>query len=247
MGQGPAIVVLHGLFGSLDNWISFGKQLAVADYAVYLVDLRNHGNSFHDDEFNYTAMAGDIRRLVDELQIDSISIIGHSMGGKVGMFYSAIYENFIEKLVVVDIAPRYYPVHHQQILDGLTSIDVQSLTSRAQADEMLRSHVPSKGIRQFLLKNLHRNSSNSFEWKINLPVIQDQIVNVGEGLPSSYTIQAPTLFIKGGNSDYINGNDQQDINRRFNNVKIQTIPGAGHWVHAEAPHELLKGVREFLD
>ena len=245
LGQGPPVVVLHGLFGSLDNWISVGKQLA-ANYSVYLVDLRNHGNSFHGDEFTYTAMAGDISQLVNELKIDPISIIGHSMGGKVGMFYTVLNENFVKKLIVVDIAPRHYPVHHQRILDGLSAIDVNTITSRSQADDVLRSYVPDEGTRQFLLKNLKRNSSGSFEWKINLPVIRDQIENVGESLPESPAVQVSTLFIKGGGSDYISGEDHQDIHHRFANVKIQTIPGAGHWVHAEAPRAFLKSVNEFL-
>lgn len=244
-GQGPPIIILHGLFGSLDNWMSIGRLLA-KNHTVYLIDLRNHGGSFHEDEFNYRVMADDVKNLVKNANLNDLSIIGHSMGGKVGMFYAAKYQQSIKHLIVVDIGPKYYPVHHQKILDGLSAIEPANLTNRGQADQLLSSFIPEPGIRQFLLKNLKRNSSGSFEWKMNLPVIRGQIENVGEELTSHAVIKVPSLFIRGGLSDYISDQDIDQIKLQFPAFEVKTIPQSGHWVHAEAPQEFLQTVEDFL-
>lgn len=246
LGEGPPILLLHGLFGSLDNWMTLSKQLS-SDFTVYLVDLRNHGQSFHSNQFDYNSMVMDIKRLADTLNIGVFSLLGHSMGGKVSMFYASQYPETIDKLIVVDMAPRHYPVHHQQILKGLSTIDPLSLASRNEADTKLQAYVNDEGVRQFLLKNLKRNSNGSFSWKINLQAISSQIENVGEGLPSSAEVDVPTLFIRGGDSEYISDEDIHQINRQFPNSTVSTVPGVGHWVHAEAPGKLLEMVKEFLD
>ena len=245
LGQGPPLLILHGLFGSLDNWMTLAKQLA-SDYTVYLVDLRNHGQSFHHSQFNYTVMAEDIQKLVEDLELSDIFLLGHSLGGKTAMFFTAHNESLVSILIVVDISPKYYPNRQLLILDALNAIDMNTLTSRREADDILSRYISEEGIRLFLMKNLKRKSADSFDWKINLPVLNEQIDQVGEALPSSVMVQVPTLFIRGGASDYISDEDQQGILAQFPNSNIHTIPGAGHWVHAEAPQELLETVKEFL-
>ncbi len=246
LGQGPPVMILHGLFGSLDNWMSMARALS-EQFKVYLVDLRNHGSSFHDDQFNYQSMAEDLRQLVGELELGPISMVGHSMGGKAAMFFTDENPQQVSRLIVVDIGPRYYPVHHQQILKGLSAIDIEAVSSRGQADEQLKNYVENQGIRQFLLKNLKRNGSGSFSWKINLPTIREEIDNVGEGLPPGSVIRVPTLFVRGGKSDYITDEDIPKIEQQFPNATIKTIHDAGHWIHAEAPEALLKELTAFIN
>jgi len=244
-GTGSPLVILHGLFGSLDNWTTVGKQMA-EDYKVILVDLRNHGQSFHHQQFDYHSMAEDIKQLIDTLELDDVAILGHSMGGKAAMFFADRYAEQLENLIIVDIAPKHYPVHHRTILDGLKSIELHSINSRTQADDQLKAYIPEAPVRQFLLKNLKR-TKNGFEWKINLPVLDQQIENVGEALPDLSTVDTRTLFIKGGGSDYISEEDKNSIGRQFPNSRVATVEGAGHWVHAEAPEELIDLVGGFLN
>lgn len=246
IGQGPALIILHGLLGSLDNWMSMAKYLAV-NSTVFLVDLRNHGQSFHDHQFNYEVMVTDLGDLLNDLSVTDYSILGHSMGGKVAMFHSARSPHGIKKMIIVDIAPKKYPVYHQQILDGLSSINPEELSSRRQADDLLSKFVHDPAVRQFLLKNLKRNSNGSFAWKINLTAIRDHIDAVGDGLPPKELIQIPTLFIRGGSSEYIREEDYRDIHKQFPQSIINTVPGVGHWVHAEAPQIFLEMVQTFLD
>lgn len=246
IGRGPPLIILHGLFGSLDNWVSVAKNLAV-NSTVCLVDLRNHGQSFHDQHFNYEAMVADLDNLINELGIADYSILGHSMGGKVAMFYAAQSPHGIKKLIIVDIAPKKYPVYHQQILDGLSSINTEELSSRRKADDLLSKFVHDPKIRQFLLKNLKRSSNGSLEWKINLTAIHNHINAVGDALPATELIQIPTLFIRGGSSEYIREEDYSAIHQQFPQSTINTIPEVGHWVHAEAPQAFLEIVQTFLD
>ena len=246
IGQGPVLIVLHGLLGSLDNWMSIAKNLA-SHYTVCLVDLRNHGMSFHHSEFNYQCMSQDLTSLVTRLKFENYSILGHSMGGKVAMFHAASNSRHIHKLIIVDIAPKSYPLHHQHILNGLSALQPEILATRIQADNQLKPYIPEPSVRQFLLKNLKRNTNKSFEWKMNLPVIRAQISHVGEALPHNALVHSPTLFIRSGTSDYIGENDFEDIRRQFPSSKIQTIQNVGHWVHAEASAQFLNMVLKFLD
>ncbi len=245
IGKGPPLIILHGLFGSLDNWMGIAKHLAV-NSTVYLVDLRNHGQSFHHQKFNYEVMAKDLGNLMDDLDVTDYAILGHSMGGKAAMFHTVRNPDRIRKLVVVDIAPKKYPVGHQQILDGLSSINPKELTSRRQADDLLNKFVHEPEIRQFLLKNLKRTSNKSFKWNINLKVINDQIDEVGKALPANASIKIPTLFIRGGLSKYINEEDYSAIHQQFPQSTISTVSEVGHWVHAEAPQVFLEMVQKFL-
>ena len=245
LGSGSPLIIMHGVFGSSDNWQTLGKAFSVK-YKVYLVDLRNHGNSPHSDDFNYELMIQDIIELMDDESLSSADIIGHSMGGKVAMHLATKYPARVDKLIVVDIAPKFYPPHHQQIFKGFHSVDLISLENRKEADEQMAQVISNVGVRQFILKNLTRNSDGGFEWKLNLSAIESAIEKVGEGLEAEVTFSGDSLFIAGGNSDYILENDFELIRRFFPKAEVETIVGAGHWVHAEKPKELSELVLEFL-
>jgi esterase len=242
-GEGPALIILHGLFGSSDNWLSIAKELS-ADYTVYLPDQRNHGRSPRSDQFDYAGMSQDLLEFIEEHQLDKPMIMGHSMGGKTAMYFALRHPDKLSKLIVVDIAPRHYPVHHDTIIQGLQSVDIANIRSRQEADEQLARYEPHPTVRMFLLKNLYREG-DSFAWRINLPVISAQIENVGEAM-SGGPVTNPTLFINGVKSDYIRPEDMELIHRLFPNAEHEEIAGAGHWVHAEKPEEFLKVVRKFI-
>jgi len=245
LGEGPPLIILHGLFGSLDNWLTAAKQLA-DDYKVFLVDQRNHGQSFHNDDFSYEAMARDLQFFVKELKIDNPILLGHSMGGKTLLKYTSLFGDYFSKMIVVDIAPKAYPVHHQFILDAYHAVDLNKVERRSDAEDQLKPLVKNVGIRQFLLKNLSRDKDGSFSWKINLPVIAENIEEVGEGLPDKQISEKPVLFIRGENSDYIKDEDMSLIKSLFPNANLVTIKNAGHWIHAEQPDAFLKTVQQFL-
>ena len=244
VGEGKPLIILHGLFGSLDNWLTIAKVLGETN-EVYLVDQRNHGKSPHHEVFSYGEMASDLLPLIEQNHLAPVTLLGHSMGGKTAMKFAQRYQERVDKLIIVDIGPRLYPQHHQKILEGLFSIDLEGLRSRQEADAQLAQYVPEMGIRQFLLKNLTRNSEGGFAWKINLPAINEQIENVGEPLASEPKIERPTLFIRGSNSDYIRDVDLPGIEQLFPNSKLETVKGAGHWVHAEQPNLFLEIVKSF--
>ena len=243
-GSGPPLVILHGLFGSLDNWFSIAKEL-VDHYTLYLVDQRNHGDSPHSYEWNYGVMVEDLRELLDAEGLDSVFLMGHSMGGKTVMNFAVTYPERVRKLIVGDIAPRYYPIHHQLILEGLNSLELSSLQSRKEADEQLAAFIPELGIRQFLLKSLGRDA-NGFAWKVNLSVITQHIEEVGKALDEGTVFEGPTIFLGGANSSYIQEKDLPDMKRHFPNCTWISIPNAGHWLHAEQPQAVVAEMRKFL-
>ncbi len=245
-GEGEPLIILHGLFGSSDNWMSIAKQF-VQSYQVVLVDLRNHGDSPHNDQWNYQVMAQDIHQLAEQLGYKNIHLIGHSMGGKVGMTIAGNYPGFLKKLVVADIAPKAYPLRHRKIIDGLLSINLGGLESRKEAEMALSVYVHEAGIRQFLLKNLTRDAIDGFKWKLNLEVINNHLENVGEATIPQTKIDTPTLFIRGINSDYITDDDILEIRKYYSNSKVETIGNAGHWLHAEQPDAFIKTVLDFLE
>ena len=237
MGEGEPLIIMHGVFGSSDNWQTLGKVFA-EHHKVYLVDLRNHGNSPHSREFNYPLMVADIVELMEDEQLDTAHILGHSMGGKVAMHLATSHPQRVRKLIVVDIAPKYYPPHHQQIFEGFHAVTLSTLKNRKEADEQMAQVITNIGVRQFILKNLDRNKDGSFEWKLNLNAIESAIDKVGEGLEENVHFEGSALFIAGGNSDYIMERDTEIIHQYFPKSTIITIKGAGHWVHAEKPQEL---------
>ncbi|MFD2512765.1 alpha/beta fold hydrolase [Pontibacter locisalis] len=246
MGHGQPLLILHGLFGTLDNWATLAKRLA-EHYNVFLVDLRNHGRSPHSEQHDYDAMADDVLRLVDELKIPTPAIMGHSMGGKVAMKYALKYPTRITKLIVVDIAPKAYPPHHDEIIDALQSVDLSSATSRGEIDEQLAIHISSEDVRLFLMKNLYRKEDNTFGWRMNLDAIEKNYEKIAAGITADVPFKKHALFIKGGKSRYIKQEDVYGcIEHLFTLVEVETIPEAGHWVHAEAPDQVYDLVTTFL-
>ena len=238
------LVILHGLFGSLDNWITLAKYFA-EHFHVYLVDQRNHGKSFHSDEFSYEHMAEDLNDFLIQHSIENPIILGHSMGGKTAMLFATQHPQMLLKLIVVDIAPKTYPVHHHKIIEGLKSLDLDKIERRSEADELLAVHIPQDDTRQFLLKNITRSESGGYKWKMNLLAIEKEIEIIGYGLPENSIFEKETLFIRGLKSDYIQDEDIDLIQEHFPNSVLESVENAGHWVHAQAPEQLYKLVVNF--
>lgn len=249
-GQGRPLVILHGLFGTLDNWQTLARRWATeAGLRVISVDLRNHGRSFHSPEHTYALMAQDVLDLFDHLQLGpDTTLMGHSMGGKVAMRLALDHPERPARLIVIDIAPRFSDMAHQdEILAGLHAVNLAAITNRQEADAALAQHIRNVGTRQFLLKNLYRQEDNSFAWRINLPVLADDLAAVGEETTSTSSFLKPTLFIRGGKSDYITADDKLNgIPALFPNSEVATVVDAGHWVHAEKPEEVFELVRAFV-
>ena len=237
---------MHGLFGSSDNWMTLGRQFS-ARFKVTIVDLRNHGRSPGSDLWSYDVMADDVFQLSQRLGVDSIYLLGHSMGGKIGMTLADKYPDLIKKLIVADIAPKYYPVRHRHIIDGLVSIDLKRIENRKEADAQLSKYVPEVGIRMFLLKNLTKDRGGAYTWKLNLKVINDHLENVGTATIPAKKITVPTMFIRGVNSDYITDGDILEIRKHYENSRVESIGNAGHWLHAEQPKAFMETVFDFLD
>ena len=245
LGEGHPLIILHGVFGSSDNWQTLGKVFS-QHFRVYLVDLRNHGNSPHSVDFTYDLMVQDLMELMHDEKITTAHLLGHSMGGKVAMHLATQHPEVVDKLIVVDIAPKYYPPHHQQIFEGFHSVDLANIKSRKEADEHLSIPISNLGVRQFILKNLTRNKDGKFIWKLNVKAIEDAVESIGKGIEETVSFEGETLFIAGGKSDYIIAEDHDIIGRFFPKAQIEVIEGAGHWVHAEKPELLSTQVLTFL-
>ncbi|HEY3404090.1 MAG TPA: alpha/beta fold hydrolase [Ohtaekwangia sp.] len=244
--KGQTLVILHGLFGSSDNWLTQARLLSNLGYRIFTVDLTNHGQSPHTDSFDYPSMVDDLAEFLKEQNLNNIVLLGHSMGGKVAMNFVMAHPDVIAKLIVVDIAPRPYNLEHYTIVDGLNAIGIDSLTSRNEADEKLSAYVPEADVRQFLLKNLQRKAEGGFSWKINLPLITKQLANIGVDLQFQGTFAKPTLFIRGRRSSYIRDEDRNRITALFPNSKLETME-TGHWVQAEKPQEFVDIVQQWLE
>jgi len=243
-GEGQPLIILHGLLGSSDNWLTQAKFLSTA-YKVYTVDLRNHGQSPHDPAFDYEVMVGDLNEFIDEHQLSNPVIIGHSMGGKTAMNFALIHPEKVQKLIVVDIAPRAYNLEHYALVEALCGLSIDTLTSRNEADNLLAQQIPDASVRQFLLKNLARNQQGGFKWKVNLPVIRSKLSNVGADLLKTTTFNKPTLFIRGAKSNYVKDSDRDTILKIFPAAEIKTLD-TGHWVQAEAPQQFVDTVTDWL-
>ncbi|MFK7903926.1 MAG: alpha/beta fold hydrolase [Chitinophagales bacterium] len=244
----PVIIILHGLFGMLDNWQTLGRKFA-EDYRVYLVDQRNHGKSPHSLEFDYFLMAEDLLELMDEEGIEKAHIVGHSMGGKTVMQFAVENPSRIEKLVVVDIAPVDYPAGHEDIFKALFQINIDELKSRKEAHEVLQPMIEEEGVRQFLLKNLARKKPSGFEWKFNLQAIHFNYTNILLNSLTDFDVfEGDALFVKGGNSPrYIEVKTMGEvISSHFPKAKIEVVENSGHWVHAEQPKVFFEVVSGFL-
>ena len=243
-GQGQPLVLLHGIFGSSDNWFTQSKLLS-ENFHAYAPDMRNHGQSPHDDVFDYPSMASDILEFLETNHIADPVIIGHSMGGKVAMNFAVAHPDKLQKLIVVDIAPKPYDMKHYAILDGLKAIPIDSITTRAEADEALSAFVDEPDVRQFLLKNLQRKPEGGFRWKLNLPVIDRNIEKIGVDLQFAGKFEKPTLFVRGGRSNYVKDDDIDRIRAIFPAAQLETL-ATGHWVPAEKPGEFVDLVKRWL-
>ncbi len=248
-GEGKAFVILHGFLGMGDNWKTMANQFAESGYQVHLVDQRNHGRSFHSEIFNYDVLAEDLKDYCDEHSLQDIVLLGHSMGGKTAMFFAMKYPELLSKLIVADIGPQYYPPHHQQILAGLQALseNESARKSRGEADEFLGTYISDWGTRQFLLKNLYWQKDKILALRVNLPVLTQEVENIGEALPTQTVYEGEVLFLNGLKSDYITPEDKPLIQAHFPNSQIIGIKNAGHWLHAENPEGFFKEVMQFLD
>ena len=245
-GQGQPLLILHGFLGMSDNWKTLGTQYADAGFEVHMLDLRNHGRSFHSEEFTYTSMAQDIYDYCTEHHLQKIDLIGHSMGGKVSMFFAMAHPEMLNKLVVADIAPRYYSPHHQDIMAALNAVDFTKQPSRSDVDDIMAQYIPDFGTRQFLMKSLYWVETGQLGFRFNLAIFNRKLDQVGEALPQNAVYTKPTLFLRGAKSGYISEKDEQDIARHFPDSKIETIANAGHWLHAENPKEFYEKTMAFF-
>jgi pimeloyl-ACP methyl ester carboxylesterase len=234
-GAGKPLLILHGFLGMSDNWKTIGMQFSTDGFEVHLLDLRNHGRSFHSDEFSYELMAQDVYEYCVANKLEKIDIIGHSMGGKTAMLLATSYPNLVEKLLVADIGPKFYPQHHQTILEGLNAVDFTTKPSRGEVETTLSGYIPDFGTRQFLLKSLYWLEPGQLAFRFNLAVFNTKMDEIGKPLPEQSVFYNPTLFIRGAKSNYIVDEDFENIKKHFPDSKIETIPNAGHWLHAENP------------
>lgn len=244
-GEGKPLVIIHGFMGMGDNWKTLGGQYVAAGFQVHALDMRNHGKSFHSDEFTYEAMVGDVVEYINENNLGKVDLIGHSMGGKIGMFFAMLHPELLNKLVVADIAPRYYRPHHQTELGALNAVDFSVKPSRADVEAILTEHLNDPGTVQFLAKSLYWKEPGQLDFRFNLEVFNREIDNIGQALPEG-VFDGPTLFLKGDRSKYIQEKDMADIAAHFPNYELKTISNSGHWVHAENPKEFLEYTLEFL-
>src|SRR5690606_2139485 len=246
LGEGTPFIILHGFLGMSDNWKTMGQKFSEHGFQVHLVDQRNHGHSFHSDEFNYDVLVEDLKNYCDTNNLQEIVLLGHSMGGKTAMLFAAKYTQMVSKLIVADISPRYYPVHHDGILKGLSALDFDVIKSRGEADEILSGYVSDFGTRQFLLKNLYWVEKGKLGLRMNLNVLKEEVSEIGEPLPAQARFEKATLFLKGDRSEYIGEEDETIIRNHFPNVQIETISNAGHWLHAENPEAFFNAVIKFI-
>jgi pimeloyl-ACP methyl ester carboxylesterase len=243
---GHPLIILHGLLGMLDNWQTQSKKYANAGFKVYALDQRNHGKSPHSDIFNYEAMANDVRDFMKQHHLPSAHILGHSMGGKTAMQFALRNPDMVDKLVIVDVAPRGYASAHDHILDAMCSLKLRELSTRQQADDAIAKRIPEFSLRQFILKNLTRTETGELKWKVNLSIIKKHYSEIADDITAHGVFHKPTLFIKGGRSTYITNDDKPRIKQLFPHSTILTIKGTGHWVHSEKPEEFGDSVLKFL-
>ena len=245
-GQGPPFVILHGFLGMSDNWKSLGAKFSDEGFEMHLIDQRNHGKSFHNDEFSYEILVQDLKRYCDFHELNNIILLGHSMGGKTAMLFAVTYPEMVSKLIVADIAPKFYPRHHHDILNGLSALDFKVTKSRIQAEEILNNFVTHVPTRNFLLKNIYWMEKGQLALRINLDALIENIDEIGEELPTHVTFEGEALFLKGDRSEYVSEEDEKAITSQFDNAMIVTIKNAGHWLHAENPEGFFEAVMNFV-
>ena len=240
------IIILHGFLGSLDNWITFSKKISENNFEVHLLDQRNHGKSFHSNEFNYELMVKDLHEYMSKFNINSVSIIGHSMGGKTAMLFSLIYPDLVEKLIVVDILPVSYNKSYDLIFDSLLSINLKQIKSRNEFNLHLKKYFDDHGFILFLSKNLKRSLDGGFEYKSNIKILRKTYSNVTSSINFHKEYRKGVLFIKGENSDYIDSENLKITSKLFPKYKLTEIKNAGHWIHHENPDDFFSICLNYL-
>lgn len=245
-GSGQPLIILHGLFGQSDNWNTLAKQISEQGFEVYTVDQRNHGLSPHSTTWDYPSMSADIEELMENLVLEKCILMGHSMGGKTAMQFALEHGDLLDKLIVVDMAPKYYPPHHQAVIEGLQAVDFTKIQTRKEAENILSMYIDDAGTKQFLLKNIFWKDDGIMDWRFNLNVIQQKIENMGKAIQTDSHCEVPTLFIRGETSTYIEDTDLPVIKDIFPRSYVETIKDAGHWVHAEQPQAFFKAVMSFI-
>ncbi|SDW43001.1 Pimeloyl-ACP methyl ester carboxylesterase [Lutibacter oricola] len=245
IGKGEPLLILHGYFGMSDNWKTLGNKFS-SNFEVHLIDQRNHGRSFHADEFDYELLVEDLHSYIQHHNLKTINIIGHSMGGKVAMLFAVTYPELMHKLIVADISPKYYKPHHETILAALNSVNFSIHNTRKKIEEVLQMDIKEPGILQFLLKNVYRKTKTELAYRFNLQSLTINNPEVGEALPSFTFFEGETLFLRGENSNYITENEHGLIEAHFPNSNIITVKNAGHWLHAENATQFFNEVITFL-
>jgi len=230
-----------------DNWKTLGGKFAEEGFEVHLIDQRNHGKSFHSEDFNYEFLAQDLKHYVAHYQLQDVVLLGHSMGGKTAMQFSCSYPEQVQKLLVADIAPKYYPPHHQYIVDALSELDFNQINSRTEADKALSKNLSEFGIRQFLLKNLYWVEKGKLGFRFHLDVLKNRMEEIGDTIAPMESYSGDTLFLRGDRSEYITSNDADLIAKHFPNAGLETVSNAGHWLHAENPKAFFQIVLDFLN
>ncbi|MFB6305706.1 MAG: alpha/beta fold hydrolase [Flavobacteriales bacterium] len=243
MGEGEPLLILHGVFGSSDNWQTVGKKLS-HDFRVFLIDQRNHGRSTHSEEFNYKNMSEDILELIDANDLGKVNMIGHSMGGKTAMCFANDHPERLKSMIVVDIAPKRYEKHHELILKAMEEVKPETKSGRKEVDKALSKYIEEFSIRQFIMKNLYWKNKDQLGWRLNVSTLRNKQGEVVSALDLD-KIYTPTLFIRGEKSDYLKDNDIEYLKEHFLNMNLKTL-NSGHWVHAEAPNEFIDTVRNYL-
>lgn len=247
LGKGQPFIILHGFLGMSDNWKTLGSKYAENGFQVHLIDQRNHGKSFHSDEFNYDLLSDDVINYMNHLNLDSAIVLGHSMGGKTAMQLATSHPDRVKKLIVADIASKFYPPHHDFIFNGLSHLDFDKISDRREADDKLSKYIKDRGIRQFLLKNLYWVEKEKLGFRFNFDVLKNRMEEIGENIFPNAIYDGPTLFLRGDRSEYIQPDDSSEIKRHFPNAKIETIDKAGHWLHAENPKQFFEKSFKFLN
>jgi esterase len=245
IGEGQPFLILHGYFGMSDNWKSLGNKFS-KNHQVHLIDQRNHGRSFHSNEFDYELLVEDLLNYIKHHNLEKVILLGHSMGGKVAMLFAVTYPEFIDKLIIADIGPKYYKPHHEHILAALNAVNFSLHNTRSKVEEVLRIYIKEEGIIQFMLKNVFWESKGKLAYRFNLHSLTENNSEVGEALPSFTHFDGATLFLSGENSDYILEEDFSLISAHFANSKVVTVKNAGHWLHAENPIQFYNEIMVFL-
>ena len=257
-GEGAPLVILHGLFGSSDNWVSVAKSIS-SSFTVYLPDLRNHGYSPHNDIHDYISLSSDIFELANELDLRNFFLAGHSMGGKTAVHFAIRWPEMLNGLLIADISPfiavNFRSTEYNQgvtILKTILETEISSAVSRNDVERLLSEKITSEKIRGLIMKNLQRSPENKFSWKINASSLLKNLERIMEGLPRpsgdySPVTGFPVLFLKGENSDYLSSGDWSDILKIFPSAELRVIRNAGHWLHADNPEAVSEAFLSLLN